>query len=160
MTRMLALLALGLAGCHAGAAASAAASSAPTPDALAARPWQLSTATDAGGHRIDALFAGSKQPLELVFEGHHLSVRHTCNAVGGDYRLADGRLQLHGLLHTMMACADAALNVQDRAIRSRLRSQPRLELRDVGGNPQLRLLTDGGDILVFAGLRDKDSGPP
>lgn len=115
---------------------------------LESHRWQLQKATDARGRRIDALLAHPHGPLTLVFAKGKVSVHNTCNAMGGDYTLAGGTLQLHGLLHTMMACADPALSALDHAIGKRLRAAPTLRVQP-GTPPHLRLVTPDGDTLVF-----------
>ena len=161
MRPLLALFVLALAACHASTPLARVESRhavTPTTSDLSAWHWQLVTATDPHGQRIDALFARAGRPLELVFDGHHLSVRHTCNAMGGDFRIDGDRLQLHALIHTMMACADPALNRLDQAIGARLRTRPRLTLENAAP-PRLQLHTDTGDTLVFKGVKAATASP-
>ena len=86
--------------------------------------WQLSTATGHDGHRLDALFAHPDKPLQLDFADGRVSVRNACNGMGGSYRIEDGRLVVGPMMHTMMACADPALNRLDGMIGQRLASHP------------------------------------
>jgi len=113
--------------------------------------WQLSNATDNSGKRIDALFAKPDKPLQLNFNNGRLSVSNACNMIGGPYSIQNGRLQLRQMVHTMMMCADPARMRMDAAISDRLRSNPMLSLQANNDAPQLRLVTDSGDTLVFVG---------
>lgn len=113
--------------------------------------WQLSEATDRAGKRIDALFPRPDKPLQLDFAADRINISNTCNRIGGRYRIDQGRLQVDQMMHTMMACMQSGLMALDNGISQRLRSHPKLELQAGGDAPQLRLLTDDGDTLVFIG---------
>ncbi|MGC1547743.1 MAG: DUF4377 domain-containing protein [Rhodanobacter sp.] len=113
--------------------------------------WQLSAANDSAGQRIDALFAKPDKPLQLNFTNGRVSVSNACNMIGGPYTIQDGRLQMRQMMHTMMMCADPARMRMDSAISERLQSHPTLSLVTNGDAPQLRLVTDSGDTLVFVG---------
>lgn len=117
---------------------------------LAAYHWQLRDAVDRSGQRIQALFARPQQPLQLDFGAERLGVTHACNSIGGGFRIDNGRLVTGRLAQTMMACGDPAIAALDSAIGSRLESRPRIELPS-GAEPRLRLSTDSGDTLDFAG---------
>lgn len=119
---------------------------------LAAYHWRLDTATDRAGQRIDALFARPDRPLELDFAADRVSVRNSCNAMGGSYRLAGGTLLTGPFVHTMMACADPRLSRLDQSISARLTGKPTLALATRDGHPELALRTAGGDTLAFAGV--------
>lgn len=168
MRRHLILLPLVLAACAPtpdshkapAAVASAAATPAvkPTADAgadaavLGAYHWRLQQAADGAGQRIDALFARADKPLQLDFADGRLSVRNSCNGMGGSYRVENGQLVVGPMMHTMMACADLALNQLDGAISSRLAARPAIAIGRQGDAPQLTLRTASGDQLVFAGV--------
>jgi len=113
--------------------------------------WQLESATDRSGGRIDALFARADKPLQLDFTNGRLGVANACNRLGGSYTIERGRLDLGHMMQTMMACADPKLMALDGAIRERLEGHPRIDLQDAGDTPRLTLRTDAGDTLVFAG---------
>jgi heat shock protein HslJ len=134
-----------------GAAAQAGPAASATPAQLEKYHWQLTGATSADGKRIDALFARPDQPLQLDFAGDRLSVANACNRLGGSYRIDGDRLQLKPMTQTMMACADRAIAELDGAIAQRLQGRPKLSLQAGADTLQLRLLTDGGDNLVFNG---------
>lgn len=117
---------------------------------LSAYHWNLQTAVDRDGRRIDALFARPQRPLQLDFHDGRLGVANACNRIGGDYRIEGGRLRPGQLMQTLMGCVDPALAGLDEAIRSRLQGAPHLRV-DGGETPRLRLTTDGGDVLDFRG---------
>lgn len=119
--------------------------------ALGQYHWRLSEATDKDGKRIDALFAQADKPLQLDFAEGRLSVSNACNRIGGSYQVEAGKLQVGQMMHTMMACPDPAVMALDDAIDQRLRDHPALTVQTSGGTPQLRLLTAGGDQLLFDG---------
>lgn len=125
-----------------------------SPDAamLGRQHWRLAQATDAHGQRIDALFVRADKPLQLDFAQDSLRVSGGCNSMGGDYRIADGQLQVSAMRHTMMACADPALNRLDGQISSRLEGHPAITVTIRGMAPQLELRTSDGDVLTFTGV--------
>jgi heat shock protein HslJ len=114
--------------------------------------WQLTQATDRGGRRIDALFVRPDKPLQLDFADGRLSVRNACNGAGGSYRIANGQLVVGPMMHTMMACANRALNQLDGQIGLRLASHPAITVTQHGDTPQLQLRTATGDTLDFTGV--------
>lgn len=130
------------------------ASDATAPDAatLGAYHWQLATATDKAGARIDELFVRPDRPLELDFTGNRVSVRNSCNAMGGNYRIDAGTLVAGPFVHTMMACANLQLNHLDQSISARLVGQPTLTLLTRGATHELQLRTTTGDTLAFTGV--------
>lgn len=125
-----------------------------TPDAaqLAAYHWQLAQATNHQGQRITVLFVRPDKPLQLDFTDGRLSVRNACNGMGGSYRIENGRLMVGPMMHTMMACADPALNRLDGLIGQRLASHPAVAVTERDGAPQLQLRTASGDTLAFTGV--------
>lgn len=118
---------------------------------LARHHWVLERAEDAGGARIEALFARPDAPLQLDFTPDRLAVVNACNRISGGYALEEGRLRVAQLAQTMMACTRPEWTALDEAISSRLRGDPALELREADGVRRLALATDAGDRLVFVG---------
>lgn len=108
--------------------------------------WRLESATDAGGKRVDALFARADKPVTLDFSDGRVAVSNACNRMGGSYTLADGALTIGPMTSTQMACVEPALMALDQAVGSRLEGALKAELGDAG---QLTLRTAGGDVLVF-----------
>ncbi|MEW9571483.1 DUF4377 domain-containing protein [Rhodanobacter sp. Si-c] len=135
-------------------AAPGTASGATTPDAalLSGYHWQLTQATDRYGQRIDALFVRPDKPLQLDFGSDRISVRNSCNGMGGGYRIVNGQLVVGPMMHTMMACANFALNRLDSLIGVRLSIRPTITTTRSGGTPLLQLRTTAGDTLVFTGI--------
>lgn len=117
--------------------------------------WQLSDANDADGARIDALFVRADRPVQLDFADQRLSVGNTCNRMGGQYEISDGRLQVGRMAQTRMACADPALAALDDAVGKRLQGNLQLDMEPAsdpaGDAPRLSLTTTAGDVLVFTG---------
>lgn len=114
--------------------------------------WQLHDAVDARNRRLDALFGQTGgPPLQLDFSADQLSVRHACNAIGGDYRIFDGHLITTTLRQTMMACADATLAQREATIKAVLQGKPALIVSSTGDTPLLTLATADGQTLTFAG---------
>ena len=156
------LLPLALAACAAtptanSSRATAPGSSAPsatTPDTklLGGYHWQLTQATNRYGQRIAALFVRADKPLQLDFEGGRLSVRNSCNGMGGSYRIENGQLVVGPMMHTMMACTNFSLNRLDSLIGVRLSVRPAITVTRSGDNPLLQLRTTAGDTLVFTGI--------
>ena len=125
-----------------------------TPDAalLGGYHWQLTQATDHYGRRIDALFVRPDKPLQLDFADGRISVRNSCNGMGGSYRIENGQLVVGPMMHTMMACTNFSLNRLDSLIGVRLSVRPAITTTDSGGTPLLHLRTTAGDTLVFTGV--------
>lgn len=124
-----------------------------TPDAalLGGYHWQLTQATNRLGQRINALFVRPDKPLQLDFDGGRISVRNSCNGMGGSYRIVNGQLVVGPMMHTMMACANLMLNRLDGLIGERLGSRPTITVTRSDGTPHLQLRT-GGDTLDFTGV--------
>jgi heat shock protein HslJ len=154
------LLPLALAACASTPAAdgaqatpgSATAATAPDAALLGGYHWQLTQATDRGGQRIAALFVRPDKPLQLDFGDGRLSVRNSCNGMGGSYRIANGQLVVGPMMHTMMACADLALNRLDSLVGERLAGRPAITVTRHGDTPRLELRTATGDTLDFDGV--------
>jgi hypothetical protein len=81
-----------------------------------------------------------------------VSVRNSCNVMGGSYRLDGGTLYAGPFMRTMMACADPRLSQLDQAVDARLTTRPTLALATRDGHPELTLHTPGGDTLSFTGV--------
>lgn len=149
------LLPLALAACASAPFADAAGTPANTaPDAtlLVGYNWQLAQATDHDGNRIDALFVRPDKPLQLDFADGRVNVRNACNGMGGSYRIVDDKLIVGPMMHTMMACAEPALNQLDGLIGQRLAGDPAIVVTKHGDAPQLQLRTAAGDTLDFTGV--------
>ncbi len=129
------------------AAVTAAATDAP---ALEGYHWQLSSAADAQGRRIDTLFARDDKPVQLEFGEGRIGIANTCNHMGGSYAASGDTLTVGRLVSTMMACTDNALMALDREVGQRLEG-PLAYALQAGGMPQLTLTTAGGDVLTFLG---------
>lgn len=120
---------------------------------LSAHDWQLSEARDAQGKRIDELFARPAHPLTLNFDDGYISVRNSCNSIGGAYRVKEDRLILDDLVQTLAACLDPAMAALDPAITRRI--QPSVAFRLRSTPPTLTLITTDSDVLTFAGVTKK-----
>ncbi|WP_202842699.1 META and DUF4377 domain-containing protein [Luteimonas saliphila] len=121
---------------------------APDAQALAASGWQLDSAVDRAGQRIDALFPAPDRHLQLEFADGRVSVSGGCNRMSGDYTLAGDRLAVGPLGRTKMFCGGGALMAADDAIAARLSAGGTLAS---GGDGTLVLTTDAGDRLGFSG---------
>lgn len=115
---------------------------------LAASHWQLTGAVDAGGNRIDALFPGAEQPLQLDFADGRISVSGGCNRMNGGYTLSGDRFEVGPLAQTKKFCGGGALMAADEAIGARLAGAGTLA---AGPDGSLVLTTAGGDTLSFTG---------
>jgi len=122
----------------------------PAAPALEGYHWQLSSAADAQGKRIDTLFARDDKPVQLDFAQGRLGVGNTCNRMGGTYTAEGDRIRAGRLVSTQMACPDNALMTLDREIGARLETPLTYALQP-GEMPQLTLTTADGDVLTFLG---------
>ena len=113
--------------------------------------WTLSSATDAFGNRINALFPRAGKPLQLNFTQTQFSVENSCNLINGTYHMEGGRLKIGALASTRMYCSNQALSKLDGAISRHLKGQPNLYLYGEPDRPQLRMTRDNGRTLVFTG---------
>lgn len=130
--------------------------SAPEPassmDVLSHYHWQLVTATDKSGQRIDALFANPDKPLQLDFQHGHIGVSHTCNHMRGSYKINDGTMHIGPMTQTMMACTDDKLMALDKAVGQFLKGDLTATLKQADtSTPRLTLVDAKGNTLVFAG---------
>ena len=112
--------------------------------------WALTTATDAKGQRIDALFARADKPLTLNFTASTLSVDNACNVLNTSFKLTGSTIVTTDFASTMKACAEPKLAGLDQAASKRLTGALGLRMAD-GGSPMLELTNKAGDVLVFAG---------
>ncbi|WP_372017355.1 DUF4377 domain-containing protein [Pseudoxanthomonas sp. 10H] len=125
----------------------------PVADAAALLPahhWKLTTATDAQGQRIEALFARPDAPVQLDFADGRVSVSNTCNRMAGGFTLEGTTLTLGQMASTLMACADPKLTALDAEVGKRLAGALTLAAT-AGDTPELVLTNAGGDRLVFQG---------
>jgi heat shock protein HslJ len=130
------------------------AAAAPTPDTaatLVAYSWQLTTATDAAGQSIAALFPNPEQPLGIQFSEGRLGVNGACNRISAGYQLLDpAQMQLSPGMSTMMACPPP-LAQTDAAISKFLSGTLQVAIEGEAGAPQLRLAAADGSALTFSG---------
>ena len=119
--------------------------------------WQLASASDRTGKRIEVLFARADKPLQLDFDAQGLSISNTCNRMRGSYSVAHGKLDIGELAATMMACADPALTALDAAAGRYFRGPLGMVLDNAGASPQLTLTTGAGDTLTFDGVPTPES---
>lgn len=156
----LSLLALALAACtptpppagetpRPGASSDAGRTTGPASERLDAWHWRLADAVDAGGSRVDALFANPERPLQLDFSHGRVSVSGGCNRIGGGYRHQGARLSVDRLVQTQMACAQP-LMTQDATIAGLLDGELELTVDD-GDPPRLELVAADGTRLGFTG---------
>ena len=113
--------------------------------------WQLSSAVDAKGQRIEALLVRPEQPVTLDFSSGKLGIANTCNRMSGSYKPGNRKVTIDKLASTMMACADPKLMALDREVGKRLAGDLALRMAK-GDTRQLELKTASGDVLVFAGI--------
>jgi heat shock protein HslJ len=112
--------------------------------------WMLVDATDAANARIDTLFPDPERSFEFHFVESRLHAQGGCNGFRGAFAIdADDRLEVTGMISTMMACA-APLMEADAALGA-LMADPLETVRVRGAQPTLVLLTQAGDALVLAG---------
>ncbi|MGV8959741.1 MAG: META domain-containing protein [Stenotrophomonas sp.] len=115
---------------------------------LTANHWQLSEARDAGGQRLDALFARADHPLTLDFKQGRLSASNTCNRMSGSYTVDGATLTVGAMASTMMACNDPTLMTLDQAVGEHLQGALKVEALDAA---TLKLVNAKGDVLTFRG---------
>lgn len=126
--------------------------------ALARRHWRLSSAVDASGRRIDALFVRPRQPLQLDFNASLVSVGNACNVMSARHVPAADSLVVEPFSSAMTPCADPALGRLDGEVANRLRG--RLAMRfEVGEPPRLVLVNAAGDVFTFDGVDDARVAP-
>ncbi|WP_240125598.1 META domain-containing protein [Thermomonas alba] len=124
--------------------------------------WRLVAAVDAGGHRIDALFARPEAPLQLDFNASLVSVGNACNVLSAHHTVEADSLTIDAFASSMRACTEPALAALDGAIAHRLQGRLAMQL-DAGTPPRLVLTNAAGDVLTFAGVpttAPRFDGPP
>ncbi|MEM5331259.1 DUF4377 domain-containing protein [Paraburkholderia sp. JHI2823] len=114
--------------------------------------WQLKDAFDSKGMRIDALFVGAEEPVQLDFTADRLIVINSCNDMSASFSVKKGQLQLGPMMSTSMACPDAARAALDDAIAQRLRGSLGVNLLTRDNTPRMQLVTETGDMLTFTGV--------
>lgn len=116
---------------------------------LAKFRWQLASAVDAKGQRIDALLVRPEQPITLRFQGGRVEVGNACKPASGGYGLGGKAVTIDKLVATGKPCADASLMALDREVGKRLGGKLGLRLSK-GDARRLELTNAAGDVLVFA----------
>lgn len=118
--------------------------------ALTGYTWTLTTATDAQGKRIDALFPEGSEGLVLTFADGTASVTGGCNRMGGQFTLdAPDQLTVGPLRTTMMACAQPLMQA-DEAVASLLSAPVQIRISD-GASPRLQLESATGETTSWIG---------
>ena len=126
--------------------------------ALARHHWRLSSAVDAGGGRIDALFVRPQLPLQLDFNASLVSVGNACNVMSARHAPTADSLVVEPFSAAMTPCADPALGRLDGEVAKRL--QGRLAMRfEPGDMPRLVLVNAAGDVFTFDGVDDARVAP-
>jgi len=116
---------------------------------LGAYHWQLESATDAGGARIEALFANPDAALQLDFADGRVSVSNACNRMGGGFTIDGAGITFAPMASTMMACPEP-LMAMEREAGARLSGSHDFTL-EAGGPPRLVLARAEGGRLEFIG---------
>ena len=126
----------------------------PAPDTattLVAYQWQLTTATDAAGQSIAALFPSPDKPLGLLVADGRINVTGSCNRISAGFQLLDpAQMQVSPGMSTMMACPPPLANA-DAAIAKFLSGTLQVAIEGEAGAPQLRLAAADGSALTFGG---------
>lgn len=104
---------------------------APSQMHLEAHFWHLSTATDAGGKRMEALFVPGRRPIGLQFSHGYFNLLNLCNAVSSRYRLLGNQLIIGDGQQTLIGCMGAVAE------------QEALATRALAGTATLELTADG-----------------
>ena len=112
---------------------------------LTANHWILTTATDAAGKGLDALFAQADKPMVLNFAEGRLSARAGCNTLVSGYSVRGGQLHLTPMASTMMGCPEP-LQSQDRQFGTLLEQPATVQTLDAS---RLVLRTANGSVLTF-----------
>jgi heat shock protein HslJ len=118
---------------------------------LGGHHWRLTSATDAEGQRIGALFPSAERLLTLDFHAGRLGVSGGCNRLNATYTLgAEGQLRIGPARATMMACPPPLMQA-DAAIGKLLAGSVGATIATVDEAKTLRLRTADGSTLVFTG---------
>ena len=105
--------------------------------------WRLVSASNAAGAAL--LPAGTDYRLQFVDQRLH--VHGGCNRMGGGYAVTGNTLRVDALASTRMACEPAKM--QNDAALTQLLDQPLSMTATRRQPPQLRLVTPGGDVMLF-----------
>ena len=116
---------------------------------LEAYRWQLESATDARGTRIDAVALPDGRAFAFSFPAPGVVVDGGCNSMRGSVEVGAGRIRVGRLASTMRAC-DGALMQADAAL-AKLLAGPLKAAIDGSAEPRLRLATAANDTLVLVG---------
>lgn len=145
----LALTMIAASACSTGTTASPAPPSAAAIDAsvLGSAHWKLSSAVDAGGKPLSALFVKAGKPVELNFQEGRINSRAGCNTLAGSYSVRDGALHVGQMISTMIGCPQE-LQMQDQRIGQLLEKPLKIQRLDA---TTLELLAQDGSRLSFAG---------
>ena len=118
---------------------------------LSAFRWQLTSAADASGQSIAALFPGPENLLGIEFAGGQIGVTGGCNRIGAGYQLLEpAQLQVGPGRSTMMACPPVLASA-DTAMARFLTGTLQVEITGDAGAPVLRLAAQDGTKLTFNG---------
>lgn len=112
--------------------------------------WVLTSATDASGARIDALFPSAETKRTLSFDDGRLSVTGGCNNMSGSCTLSDGKLTVGPLAATEKAC-EPALMAADTAAAALFAQPAMVTAGGAGPSPTLRITSASGNVTVWAG---------
>lgn len=125
----------------------------PPPDPAGGHPlltsqgaWRLVSASDAAGTAL--IPAGTDYRLQFVDQ--RLNILGGCNRMAGGYAVTGNTLRVEALASTRMACEP--MKMQNDAALSKLLDQSLSMTTTRRQPPQLRLVTPGGDVMLFNAL--------
>ncbi|XID75705.1 DUF4377 domain-containing protein [Alkanindiges sp. WGS2144] len=122
---------------------------------LHAYSWQLTSATNASGQRIDALFKAPEpnKPITLNFEQNRIAIKNLfCNIRGLNTELQGNQLIVkQPIIATMMGCP-ADIEKMEKTLVDLLTSKPILHIAGSTEQPTLTLISPKQDKLVFKGV--------
>ncbi len=111
-------------------------------NALAGSQWQLTAIN--GSTLVNA--SSQPKPITLNFgTDSQVSGWGGCNSYGGGYQVQNDTLTFDSLIHTEMACTDAAVMQQENQYFQTLQSASKFNLAP----EQLTIIGQGQDTLVF-----------
>lgn len=117
---------------------------------LESHRWMLDAAADANGKPIPGLPAETARKIVFSFAGGKLAIEGACNRSFGGYQIdAEGRLVVHRMASTMMACDPVAMKVDD-ALAALLAEPAKIEVT-LGAAPALRLANAQSGTLALSG---------
>ena len=108
--------------------------------------WRLVSASNAAGSAL--IPTGADYRLQFV--DHRLSIHGGCNRMNGGYQVTGNTLRVETLASTRMACEPAKM--QNDAALAKLLEHPLPMTATRRQPPQLRLVTPGGDVMLFNAL--------